>query len=176
MIEEIEPAAMARITMLLWSIWWRRNRRCWQDKVLSAVDVIRRARDSLNDWVNVQQQNTGTSRDGTALASHSWTKTARGTLKCNIDAACYNEQNVYCLGVCLRDEQGIFVQAFMTRLHGSPDIAEAEATWLLEALRWMQQPQLTNVHIAIEMDCLQVVKAMHPRTVKCEHDRIWEHD
>jgi ribonuclease HI len=163
MIEEIEHADMAKITMLLWSIWWRRNQRCWQNKVPSALDVIRRARDSLNDWVNVQQQNTSTSRDGTTLASHTWTKPARGTLKCNIDAACYNEQNVYCIGACLRDEQGRFVQAFTTRLHGSPDIAEAEATGLLEALRWMQQPQLTNVNIAIEMDCLQVVKAMHAR-------------
>ncbi|PNX68025.1 hypothetical protein L195_g055943, partial [Trifolium pratense] len=55
-----------------------------------------------------------------------WTKPARGTLKCNIDAACYKEQNVYCIGACLRDEQGRFMQAFTTRLRGRPDIAELQ--------------------------------------------------
>jgi hypothetical protein len=94
MLEEINPKAMARITMLLWTIWWRRNQRCWKEKIPTVFEVIRRARDSLSDWVNVQQQKTSTSRDGTVLASHNWTKPARGTLKCNIDAACYNGQNV----------------------------------------------------------------------------------
>jgi ribonuclease HI len=55
--------------------------------------------------------------------------------------------------------------AFTTRLHGSPDIAEAETMGLLEALRWMQQPRLTNVHIAIETDGQQVAQAMHARPV-----------
>jgi hypothetical protein len=72
--------------------------------------------------------------------------------------------NAY-IGACLRDEQGRFVLAFTTRLHGSPDIAEAETMGLLEAPRWMQQPQLTNVHITIETDCLQVAQAMHARPV-----------
>ncbi|MCH90678.1 ribonuclease H protein, partial [Trifolium medium] len=165
MIAEIDTEAMARITMLLWTIWWRRNQRCWQEKIPTIFEVCRRARDSLNEWLNVQQMKNSARRTGTELASHIWTKPARGTLKCNIDTAYYKEQNVYCIGTCLRDEQGRFMQAFMTRLRGRPDIAEAEATGLLEALRWLQQPQLANVQIAIETDCLQVAQALHTRPV-----------
>jgi hypothetical protein len=125
MLEEIDLEAMAKITMLLWTMWWRRNQRCWQEKLPTIFEVYRMAKDSLNEWLNVQEQKNNTHKTGVDLASHAWTKPARGTLKCNIDTTCYKEQNVYCIGACLRDDQGRFVQAFTTRLRGRPDIAEA---------------------------------------------------
>jgi hypothetical protein len=35
----------------------------------------------------------------------------------------------------------------------------------VEALRWLQQPQLANTQIAIETDCIQVAQAIHTRHV-----------
>jgi ribonuclease HI len=35
----------------------------------------------------------------------------------------------------------------------------------VEALRWLQQPQLANTQIAIETDCIQVAQAIHTRPV-----------
>jgi hypothetical protein len=116
---------MVKITMLLWTIWWCRNQRCWQEKLPTIFEVCRSAKDSLNEWLNVHEQKNSTRRIGAELASHTWTKPARGTLKCNLDTTCYKDQNVYCIGACLCDDQGKFVQAFTTRLHGRPDIAEA---------------------------------------------------
>jgi hypothetical protein len=45
------------------------------------------------------------------------------------------EQNIYNVGTCICDEQGHFVQAYAKRFAGCPEIAEAEAMWLLEAIK-----------------------------------------
>jgi hypothetical protein len=45
-----------------------------------------------------------------------WSKPTSGSLKCNIDAACYSEQTIYCVVACLRDENGRFVKAFVKRV------------------------------------------------------------
>ncbi|PNX70657.1 cytochrome p450, partial [Trifolium pratense] len=91
----------------------------------------------------------------TTPSSHSWTKPPAGALKCNVDTACYIDQNFYGVGACIRDAQGRFVQAFTKKFDGKPEVAEAEAVGLLEAMRWIQNSHMPMVHI--ETDCLQVV-------------------
>jgi hypothetical protein len=69
------------------------------------------------------------------------------------------EDNNYCVGACIRDNNGRFVQAFAKKLEGTPSIAEAEAMRVLEVLRWIR-----NTHygvIRIETDCLQVVQELN---------------
>jgi ribonuclease HI len=78
-----------------------------------------------------------------------------GALKCNVDTACYSELNIYGIWVCVRDAQGKFVRAYTRRFEGKPEIAEAEALGVLEALQWLYNADISNVHI--EVDCLQVV-------------------
>jgi hypothetical protein len=29
MLEEIDNESMAKIVMMLWTIWWRKNQKCW---------------------------------------------------------------------------------------------------------------------------------------------------
>jgi hypothetical protein len=33
MSEEINKDDMAKIVMFLWALWWRRNTKCWHDKI-----------------------------------------------------------------------------------------------------------------------------------------------
>ncbi|MCI55003.1 hypothetical protein A2U01_0076253, partial [Trifolium medium] len=42
--------------------------------------------------------------------------------------------NCYGVGACIRDENGIFVQAYMKKFEGRPLIAEAEARGIMEVL------------------------------------------
>ncbi|PNX79246.1 hypothetical protein L195_g035230 [Trifolium pratense] len=67
--------------------------------------------------------------------SHYGTRSAIGALKCNIDAACYSEINMYYVAACVRDAQGCFVKAYTRSFEGKPEIAEAGAQGVLEALR-----------------------------------------
>ncbi|KAK2445802.1 putative mitochondrial protein [Trifolium repens] len=87
---------------------------------------------------------------------------------CNIDTACYSDVNIYCVAACVRDAQGQFVKAYTRRFEGKPEIAEAEASGVLEALQWLRQQQLSNVQI--ETDCLQVCRSV--RVVSCRGVRV----
>ncbi|MCH98064.1 ribonuclease H protein, partial [Trifolium medium] len=127
MLEEIEEESMAKIVMILWTLWWRRNQKCWNEKTPSVFDVTRRARETRQDWLRVHMKNSSNTRDKNAATSFTWSKPHRGSLKCNIDTACYVEENTYCAGICLGDSHGRFMKAYVRRMVDTPDIAEAEA-------------------------------------------------
>ncbi|XP_045829124.1 uncharacterized protein LOC123920841 [Trifolium pratense] len=174
MIEKIEHVTMSKIAMMLWTIWWRRNKKCWQDRSPTIFEVKRRAKENLQDWLKVQQQKNMSCRN-IAPEDYKWTKPSRGMIKCNIDSACYMEQNIYSVGACIRNEQGQFVQAYAKRSAGCPNIAEAEAMGLLEVLRWLKSTNRTSTPIVIETDCMQVAKAILAKPVnKTEFGSIIE--
>jgi hypothetical protein len=53
--DEVETEVMSRIAMLMWTIWWMRNQKCWNDQLPTTVfHFIRRERDALQDWLQVQ--------------------------------------------------------------------------------------------------------------------------
>jgi ribonuclease HI len=62
----------------------------------------------------------------------------------------------------VRDDQGRFVKAYTQCFVGKPEISEAEALGVLEALKWLQHEQLTNVKL--ETDCLQVIQALQSKS------------
>ncbi|MCH84616.1 60S ribosomal protein L23 [Trifolium medium] len=161
MIEEVDKDKLARITMILWSLWWRRNQKCWNDKIPTIFDVIRRARDSHQEWLKAKLRHTMSDHGNTTSVNYCWSKPSAGKLKCNVDTAYYKEDNVYCVGMCIRDENGKFVQAYTKRMQGTPTIVEAEAIGLKETLRWLWHNYRTDTDIEVEMDCLQVVQAIH---------------
>ncbi|XP_045810978.1 uncharacterized protein LOC123905427 [Trifolium pratense] len=124
MIDELDNNSMSTVAMVLWSLWWRRNQKCWNEFAgLEASTVPCYAR----------------TRTETTPDLLSWSKPPRGSLKCNIDAACYTKRNIYCVGACIRDENGRFVKAFAKCFEGKPEIyeAEAKAIGLLECLTWL---------------------------------------
>ncbi|GAU30367.1 hypothetical protein TSUD_57780 [Trifolium subterraneum] len=137
----------------MWTIWWRRNQKCWNEQLLPVNNVIRRARDSLLDWIHTQkkhsrqqQQQQQQQQQNSAMACYVWTKPARGTLKCNFDTVCYDAQNLYCVGACIRDDRSMFVEAIMRNYNGKPLIAEAEAHGVLEVLQCCLALFTTTLH------------------------------
>jgi hypothetical protein len=53
MLEELETSVLCQISIMLWSVWWKRNQVCWQGKTPTTydIDVQRRAREQYNDWI-----------------------------------------------------------------------------------------------------------------------------
>jgi ribonuclease HI len=76
-----------------------------------------------------------------------------------VDTTCYLEDNNYCVGACIKDNNGRFVQAFAKKLQGTSSIAEAEALGVLEVLRWTHNTSYGVIQI--ETDCLQVVHGLN---------------
>jgi hypothetical protein len=73
------------------------------------------------------------------------------------------EENVYFVGTCPRDERERFVKAFSKRFVGVPEIAEAEAWGVREALHWLSTMDVENAIIEIESGCLQVVQSINAK-------------
>ncbi|GAU16043.1 hypothetical protein TSUD_339140 [Trifolium subterraneum] len=44
------------MAMLLWMLWWRRNKKCWNDKNSTVFEVTRRARENLMEWTKMQKR------------------------------------------------------------------------------------------------------------------------
>ncbi|GAU26181.1 hypothetical protein TSUD_354030 [Trifolium subterraneum] len=97
---------MARIAMILWTLWWRRNQRCWKNKIPTIFEAIRRARDSHLEWLKAQLRNMKIDHGSVTSTSYCWSKPSAGKLKCNVDTAYYKEDNVYCVGLCIRERMG----------------------------------------------------------------------
>jgi hypothetical protein len=68
------------------------------DKLPSAFEVRRRARDALNDWLKVRSMGA---------------QQQSATLKCNIDVACFMNANKFCIGACIRDVNGGLDSSFI---------------------------------------------------------------
>ncbi|MCI06250.1 ribonuclease H protein, partial [Trifolium medium] len=136
----------------------RRNQMCWNDKIPSVFEVRRRARDALEDWLKVRGMGARQQPIVTHEAERKWCKPRPGTLKCNIDAACFVNANQYCIGACIRDAEGGFLKALTKTIEGQPEIREAEAIAMLERLKWLQHYSMQRFHI--ETDCIQVVQGI----------------
>ncbi|GAU12957.1 hypothetical protein TSUD_97680 [Trifolium subterraneum] len=106
--------------------------------------------ENIIDDNHLKEKVAHSSSSNTVAASHSWTKPPAGALKCNVDTTCYMDHNLYGIGACIRDAQG--------RFDGKPEVAEAEALGLLEAMQWIQNSHMPMFHV--ETVCLQVVHAI----------------
>jgi hypothetical protein len=78
--------------------------------------------ESLNDWLKATNMRTTHQRPDVQETERRWCKLQPGTLKCNIDAACYEEANQYCIGAGLRDAEGRFIHAYVKNFEGKPEV------------------------------------------------------
>ncbi|KAH9697393.1 reverse transcriptase domain-containing protein [Citrus sinensis] len=87
-----------------------------------------------------------------------WEKPKFGWVKCNVDAAVFASQGKIGLGCVIRNSEGCFLAARGAGMTGSFGAREAEELGIREALSWIKGMQLPCV--IIEMDCLQVFRAL----------------
>ena len=67
-----------------------------------------------------------------------WTKPEAGWLKCNVDAAIFNQEGYIGFGCVIRNEEGVKVAAKNGILYGVLDPAMAEAMSCREVLSWLK--------------------------------------
>lgn len=156
---------ISNIGMLLWSIWNARNSVVWQGTYMHVDEVIRVARSTLDQWLEAQKKNfipsvvTVYAMEGSEL----WTKPVGETIKINVDAALFNEDNRYGYACVARDYTGRLVTAKTGSWRGkvAPELAEAVA--FKEALSWIKAKGWQS--IVVESDCIKVVQALRSSLV-----------
>jgi len=128
--------------------------------------VLQRATHQLDEWRAAQAirscssaQPTISQARATRPEEDNWKKLALGRYKCNIDASFSTSLNMVGLGMCLRDDDGVFVLAKMEWFAPLCDIDVGEAIGLHTALDWISNQQFDNVDFAL--DCKRVVDCVN---------------
>jgi hypothetical protein len=104
--------------MLLMTLWWRRNKKCWHAKFPTIFYVVSWAREVLYDrWRPYNKRQLET------IVIQSWTKPLLEYWCQFIMHLCYTNKHIYYVGACVPNAQGRFVQAHTKKFEGKPEIA-----------------------------------------------------
>ncbi|XP_075485321.1 uncharacterized protein LOC142525036 [Primulina tabacum] len=87
-----------------------------------------------------------------------WTPPPSGTVKCNIDAAFFDDIKSAGISMVVRNDEGRFLMARTNLIKGLCCVREGEAIGLLEALSWIRNSNYPKV--LFEVDALTVYNAM----------------
>nr|GMD60280.1 uncharacterized protein LOC109158014 [Ipomoea batatas] len=122
------------IAAKLWLVWNARNDAVWKGKFLRVDDLLRQV-ESLRDlWVSDYSRDVVVT--AVAPGATSWSPLPIHRLKCNVDAALFEDGVGY--GLVVRSHTGAFVSAHNARLDCGRDPYLAGAMAVKEALSWMK--------------------------------------
>ncbi|XP_045821752.1 uncharacterized protein LOC123914595 [Trifolium pratense] len=161
---------------IMWSLWKHRNLKLWQNTTATCAQIVEKAMQLLDAWVQANNSNMLTpnsadmaatehgnsaesSRSTVGLMACKWEKPTQGRYKCNIDASFTTQFNRVGIGMCIRDDEGRFVLAKTIWKSPICNVDLGEALGLLHAIRWIQNLQIDNVDFA--MDAKNVVDQFH---------------
>jgi len=174
LLQNLSKEQSQRMVMIFWSLWKRRNLKVWEDITETCAEVVERARITLEDWQlanggrtegqsvqSVSNQNADfdisntaatavITTDAAAAGRNDWQPPMLGRLKCNIDAAFSVPRNRTSIGICIRDEHGVFVLAKTVSFEGVYAVEVGEALGLFHALQWTSDMQMDNIDFEVD--------------------------
>nr|ABN08723.1 Polynucleotidyl transferase, Ribonuclease H fold [Medicago truncatula] len=118
--------------MLLWSLWKSRNIKLWDSTDTTTAITISRAKDTLHEWSCMQSAKTQPINPNHHI---SWVKPTGGMIKCNMDAAIFQNNVAAGYGICCRNSEDELLLGKSAIIHSSLSVLEAEAIVLLEAMK-----------------------------------------
>ena len=138
----------------------------WQQQTETDSQVFQRANYLLEDWRATQGIRSSSSTQPTNLQiqlliqeEESWKKPALDRYKCNIDASFSTSLNRVGLGMCLRDDDGVFFLARTEWFAPLCDTEVGEGVGLYIALDWLSNQQFDNIDFGL--DCKKVVDCVN---------------
>ncbi|MCH86489.1 cytochrome P450, partial [Trifolium medium] len=145
---------------ILWSIWKQCNNQIWNNVTDAQSFVFSRAATMFHNWRAVRtaattSAETTSSTTTQAEAQRTWLKLMARRVKCNIDASFPVNSNRVRIGICIRDEHGVFILAKTEWLTPKSEVHVGEALGLLYALKWVHELNLGPVDF--ELDSKRVV-------------------
>ncbi|CAN1768626.1 hypothetical protein LINPERHAP1_LOCUS10734 [Linum perenne] len=154
------PEVTQKIFMTLDAIWRERNLRVWENKSTTTRWMVRSAIEELGDWLKARGASQS-SRELVRQECDLWHPPPGGKLKCNTDAAIFNDEGKSGGGMVLRNHQGELLSYRSIVWDGVWRPVDAECRAVIEALSWMEQEG--SSHVIFYTDAKQVVEAVHSR-------------
>ncbi|KAL5575992.1 hypothetical protein UlMin_017691 [Ulmus minor] len=148
------------LCVLLWRIWFRRNKWIHEQTWLADESCYSWARQHLADFQDANFQKEVLPKKG---ANKPWQAPTIGWVKVNSDAAWCSKQKKFGLGTIIRDFTGKVLGSAATPISSSVSVDVAES-WALERGAALAK-QLGFSAVVLESDCLAVTKALDLRTV-----------
>lgn len=136
LLEQLECKKRSLVAMVMWGLWKARNDKVWEEKNTLAADIIHKSRSVLFDWIQANNRYLGKPQTDTRGIIR-WTHPPAGFVKCNIDAAFFQQQRCFGDGMCLRDEQGCWISAATAWFDCYPKVHEGEAIGLWRGIQWL---------------------------------------
>lgn len=112
------------IAMVLWGIWFFRNKKVWDNKVVNNVVAMDCSAKYPAQASRATPSNTGTVQR--QPASQKWTSPIAGSFKLNVDAAIRLGEDSLSVGLVLRDHLGSFIAGKVRCMKMVNSVFEAE--------------------------------------------------
>ena len=145
--------------MICWCLWNARNELVWNGKLRQKEWILRSAGDLLGQWQQARMVENQNQQGREVNVQQRWKKPEVGWLKCNVDAALFNQQGKIGLGCIIRDENGVLVAAKNDLLKGPMIPAIVEAMCCKEALSWINS--LGYSRMIMELDAQKIILAIN---------------
>lgn len=154
------PEALS-IAKVLWGIWFFRNKKVWESKVVTANIAMEWSAKSISEWREAKalrsyQVSSRASNGNPGIVK--WRKPEVGVLKLNVDAAVKLGAATFSMGLVIRDHTGAFVSGKAVCADMVSSVVEAEALAILEGLQWLSS--MNQDRAVIESDSFLAVKAL----------------
>lgn len=165
-INEGTELEVSKIAIVLWGIWSWRNKKVWEDKLVSPAMTMDWSSKIVSEWRRVTREK----RARIAILSseklagvQKWCPPEEGKFKINVDAAVVGEAETCSVGMVLRDCRGQFLEGKVMNFLNPESVFAAEARGVCEALLWAKERDLQNV--IIETDSLLTVRALRMKSL-----------
>lgn len=168
LLEKLETSRgdeVIRICTVLWGIWSWRNKKVWEDRIISPAAAMESSCRQVKEWRDARKVITGTSNGNGSLRKLEckWRAPATGTFKLNVDASFFAGANSFSIGMVLRDQHGTFVEGRTLSLPCPTTVMEAECLGIREALSWVKVMNCRKVQV--ESDSLDSIRALRGENV-----------
>ncbi|KAK9988485.1 hypothetical protein SO802_028724 [Lithocarpus litseifolius] len=155
-LTDTSPTFAALFSMVAWSIWIRRNRLRERQHVWEVGKTVRRARDLLQEFWDVQERPTWPLVQRT---EQKWAPPVAGIYKFNFDGAIFESSARAGLGVVVRDAEGMIIAALSQNIQLPSSVDLVEALAARRAILFAQE--LSIAHVVVKGDVLKVITALN---------------
>ncbi|CAN1182987.1 Putative ribonuclease H protein At1g65750 [Linum perenne] len=117
-INIIQEPQQSYIFAIAWSLWRERNARIWEGTRSLPEIVVGRGMDAWQDWktANTKETDNGVPMQRSEQYCAQWHAPRHGYVKCNCDAAIFEDKDATGAGMVLRDEEGLIIATRMSQL------------------------------------------------------------
>lgn len=137
----VSNGELIKIVEVFWGVWYWRNKRVWEGKVVTAGIATDWSSTIIKDWQKAKEcrLQPSTSRNiNNETGIHRWKPPELGCVKVNVDASVFTGAESFSVGMVLMDCDGSFIEGKTIRLLKKDSILEAKTVRVHEALVWME--------------------------------------